>query len=77
MQVSYVDTVELKSTPGYSITGGGPTAVGAMQTGDAQLLIDFGAPVDADEQLHIPANDPGVRTLSGGYVTAADLEISE
>lgn len=60
--------VSLSGTP--AITNEGVLPVGATRPTPTTVLLDYAAPVVSTDVLVIPANDPAIRTNTGGYAQA-------
>jgi hypothetical protein len=57
--------VTLAGIPQITNEGVAPTA--ATRPTPTTVLLDYAAPVVATDVLDIPANDPAIRTSTGGY----------
>jgi hypothetical protein len=73
LQLDFDQPVSVDGIPRILVQGAAPTSV--VQDNATRVTLDYAAAVVATNILIIPANDPAIRTRTGGYVVAGSEEL--
>lgn len=70
VSIAFDQPVSLNGIPAYTTNLPGIKAVAASQNSAGVVEVEFDGSIMAATQLIIPYDDPAIRNLSGGFVTA-------